>query len=889
LKDTVKLTAFSSNYQVFRQDRPQGNGGGILIAVKNDIPCKLVRSISVCGCECLFVDIQQCGSEFVRYCLVYRPPDIDLPNSLKLYDEIFQYLKNIKSYVLLGDFNLPDISWRELSAVSRIGKEFLTLCFKLGAEQLVDFPTRLDNQLDLILGPDRGMINFIQPEPPFCERDHISILCQMYNHKKVVENATGLKPCFKNAEYNLINAFLATIEWDVVFDNCSTTNDYWSAFKNIIDTAIYNFVPFVPPGKPKNVPWFTNKLRNLRSRKRRKWKKYVNSRNIVSYANYKSAAQQVRSEFIKAKCGYENDLFSNENTQGKFYGYIKSQMSVSTALPCIKRDDGSVAVSDLDKASEFSKYFSSVFVTDNNVMPEFHSVCNDRLRKFSCNPRDIVKVIMKLKSNSSPGPDGITSGFLKKVLAHIANPLCKVFQASLDEGVLPDDWKVAHIIPLYKKGDSQRTSQYRPVSVTPIICKVLERVIRVQLLNYLMENNIIPKCQHGFLPRKSTVSNLLECLDDWTSNFDKGISTDIIYLDYSKCFDKVCHSKLLYKLSKYGVDGSAFQWLQNFLTNRVQHVKINGTISPPVAVESGVPQGTVLGPLLFLCFSADLQNVVQFSRLSIYADDTKLYKGVQNVNDCHELQEDLNRVLAWAECWQMELNPEKTKLLTIGNNKFNYDYVLKGNTVDRVSHMNDVGVMVQSDLKFSKHCSTVIKKAYFVIKNIFNTFKYHNYDFYLRMYTCYVRPILEYGSQVWCPLLKTNIDKIERVQKYYTRCILKSFPPLSYMERLEFLKLQSLEERRFNADLILFYKKINCHISIDVEDSYCFVRTPRGHPLHMFKYYCRTDKRKHYWTQRIVNFWNGLHQEIVSSTSVLSFKKKLKCILFVGRGSIYCD
>ena len=229
-------------------------------------------------------------------------------------------------------------------------------------------------------------------------------------------------------------------------------------------------------------------------------------------------------------------------------------------------------MSDYDKSCEFSKYFSSVFITDNNVMPEFDYNRNISLDCFSCHPRDIVKIIKSLKDSSSPGPDGITSYFLKKVVARIAEPLCKVFNVSLSEGILPDEWKVAYIIPLFKKGDPQLASQYRPVSLTSVICKVLERIIRTQMLDFLTINNIIPDCQHGFLPKRSTVTNLLECLNDWTFNFDKNSCTDVVYLDYSKCFDKVCHSKLMFKLSKYGVSGSAYQWIKIFLSNRVQHV-----------------------------------------------------------------------------------------------------------------------------------------------------------------------------------------------------------------------------------------------------------------------------------------------------------------------------
>jgi hypothetical protein len=334
---------------------------------------------------------------------------------------------------------------------------------------------------------------------------------------------------------------------------------------------------------------------------------------------------------------------------GKFYGYIKSQTSVSSPISCIQRADGSLAMSDHERAGIFLEYFSSVFVIDNNHLPEFNPDTSERLEQFSCSVRDIVKIITKLKNNSSPGPDGISAVFLKKILAHIASPLCEVFSHSLAEGTLPDDWKTAHIVPIYKKGDPQQASNYRPVSLTSVIGKILEKIVRTQLLDFMLRNDVIPANQHGFLPKKSTVTNLLECLNDWTYNFDSKMATDVIYLDYSKCFDKVCHSKLLHKLEKYGITNQALQWLKGFLLDRKQYVRVNQSLSAAAEVKSGVPQGTILGPLLFVIYSADLASVVSNSKLSMYADDSKLYKSITNGHDCDLLQEDLNNVLYWAE------------------------------------------------------------------------------------------------------------------------------------------------------------------------------------------------------------------------------------------------
>ena len=565
---------------------------------------------------------------------------------------------------------------------------------------------------------------------------------------------------------------------------------------------------------------------------------------------------------------------------------MRSQNTVNSSIPCIKKTDGSLTESDFEKTCQFLNYFSSVYTTDNHILPEFRSNCTDRLDSFSCNSNDIVKIVKKLKSSSSSGPDGLNAYFIKRTIAVLASPLCKMYNVSLSNGVLPDEWKVAHIVPIFKKGDPHKASQYRPISLTSVVCKILERIVRVKLLDYILVNNIIPNEQHGFVPKKSTVSNLIECINDWTFNYDNGTATDVIYLDYSKCFDKVCHSKLLYKMRVYGISGTAYKWLECFLVNRVQHVKINTVVSPAANVESGVPQGTVLGPILFLLYSADLPQVVHHCRLSMYADDTKVYKSVRNENDCILLQNDLERIAKWAETWQMVLNPDKTKLLSIGNCKINFSYMLSGERIEKVNNINDIGVTIQSDLKFTIHCTNTVKKAYYVIRTIFNTFKQHESDFYLKMYQCFVRPILEYASQVWSPVLKCNIDRIEKVQRYYSRRICPR--NMVYLDRLMHLKIDSLEERRIKCDLVLFYKLITNQIVIEIEGSYSFVTRSRSHSKNLYVYYSRTDKRKHIWINRLVKYWNSLAEDDVNAPSVYSFKKKLKNKNFIGRGSIFC-
>ena len=264
------------------------------------------------------------------------------------------------------------------------------------------------------------------------------------------------KPCYKKADFKLINAFLATLNWDEIYSNCISTSDYWLAFKDILNTITFNFVPFVTPKNSRHSPWFDGKLRRLRNIKQRNWHKYAKARNIIIHTEYKKSANKFRSEFMNAKCAYEKELFSNRNNSSSFYGYVKSQTKCKSSIPSLHKQDGTMAISDVDKANEFSDYFSTVFTEDNNVLPDFNFDHGSRLEEFTCSIRVMIKVILKLKSNSSPGPDGFTADFLKKILAYIASPLHQIYKQSLLEGSIPDEWKVAHIIPIFKKGDPQK-------------------------------------------------------------------------------------------------------------------------------------------------------------------------------------------------------------------------------------------------------------------------------------------------------------------------------------------------------------------------------------------------------------------------------------------------
>ena len=276
---------------------------------------------------------------------------------------------------------------------------------------------------------------------------------------------------------------------------------------------------------------------------------------------------------------------------------------------------------------------------------------------------DVRTQLQHLKRNKGSGPDQIHVNILRNVLT-LDVPLSMLFQHSLLTGAIPQDWRDANVTPIFKKGSRSNCNNNRPVSLTSQVCKILERLILKVLLEFVDSNNVITCDQHGFQKKCSCTTQLLECLADWTKYYeDRAKSgTDVIYLDFTKAFDSVPHRRLIYKLQQLGIRGKLLWWIKSFLKNRRQRVVLRNGLSSWKNVISGVPQGTILGPMLFLLYVNDMPDVVQ-STAKMFADDTKIYRNIQEPDDCNNLQRDLNALSAWSNQWLLRFNSAKCVVL----------------------------------------------------------------------------------------------------------------------------------------------------------------------------------------------------------------------------------
>ena len=453
---------------------------------------------------------------------------------------------------------------------------------------------------------------------------------------------------------------------------------------------------------------------------------------------------------------------------------------------------------------------------------------------------------------------------------------------SLNTSAVPRDWKSASVCPVPKiKRNAVLLNQYRPISLTSCACKVLESAIRDHLLTFCRQNSILTCAQFGFMPKKSTELQLLHCLNSWTESFDKNIPVDVVYLDFAKAFDSVSHQKLLHKLSCYGISDLLLRWIQSYLNGRDQFVKVGDSCSTITAVTSGVPQGSVLGPLLFCLFINDIVEVIRHCEIVLYADDVKLFMNVQDLVDYSRFQEDLDRVFEWSKANQIYLNTSKCSVLHLLSKKNrNFQYYFDGIPLPSVSSQKDLGVYIDPDLTFKFHRQKKIVKCNQTMGALFKCFAFASRAVKIRLYKCYVLPLLDYCSTIWSPRTIQDRMSIESIQRRFTKRLMYG-SELPYLDRIADAEIDLLPIalKHLINDLVYVYRMkhniVDCDANRFFSPATNRVRTNRGHSLKLLKLAHRVNVRNSFWSFRIVDLWNSFENATVLSSSAKSFRSRL--------------
>ena len=600
-------------------------------------------------------------------------------------------------------------------------------------------------------------------------------------------------------------------------------NDKWKQFVSCMKEVVEGTVPTVKRICKKR-PWVTKEVQRSRRTKIKAWKRMQQMRQTThgemdeiaeeqleqakrKYVRKRNAAKATNRIAIKE---YEEKLSQNIKKDNKsFYRYMRSKQKRKDKVGPLKNAEGKIITDGQETAEILNKYFGSVLTEENTKnIPEpkqmFEGSNEQMLTDMPITVDMVVEMLNNLKEDKTPGADELHPKFLKEVRHEVGAILADMFNESLTSGVVPRDWRDAIVTPLLKKGSRSEASNYRPVSLTSIICKVLEKIIKERVVEHLCRHRIIKSTQHGFMKGRSCLSNLLDFFEEVYENLDRNNSVDLVYLDFAKAFDKVPHKRLATKLRACGIQGSILQWITNWLKERRQRVRVMGKNSNWIEVTSGVPQGSVLGPLLFVIYINDIDDGI-VSKISKFADDTKLCATVNNEEEANVLREDLERLFKWSEVWSMQFNVEKCAVMHMGRKNTAFEYKIGNRKLRETEEEKDLGVIVHQSIKTSRQCLEAANKANKVLGIIKRTVVSRDKNIIMNLYKTLVRPHLEYCVQVWSPNLLKDKEVLEKVQRRATKMI-RGFQALTYEERLEECGLTTLDKRRCRGDLIETYK-----------------------------------------------------------------------------------
>ena len=374
-------------------------------------------------------------------------------------------------------------------------------------------------------------------------------------------------------------------------------------------------------------------------------------------------------------------------------------------------DNQTLLTSDSDKANCFNTQFQNFFVKDNHIVQNFHTKNTPEMPEFSITVQDITNAISEMKDKFTRTHEEIPSYFIKRTSSAISFPLLLIFEASLQYNIIPSAWKQAIVVPVFKKGNRNLATNYRPISLTSSICRLFESIVSKKILSHLLANNLLSSQQFGLIPTRSSCCQLLSSLHQWALSYSNNQTTYIIYTDIRKAFDSVSHTKLIHTFRQYKIYPSLINWLENFLTNRLQQVVINTSLSLPVHAYSGVPQGSILAPLEFILYFNDAPEITialeGSGNIMLFTDDAKVFSTVPD-----KLQESLQSFYIWLKSRQLQLAPEKCFLLQITKDHItqpSYNFQINNNIISSEPFAKDLGIFITQNLKWDKHVDHIFQ------------------------------------------------------------------------------------------------------------------------------------------------------------------------------------
>ena len=857
-------------YAMFQKDRVGRRGGGVMLYVRDHLAAIGLRTNS--PHEFVGAELRGCDPA-LRVVVAYRPPHRQRAADESLYSDLAATVQGYATTILVGDFNCP-IDWRQLVNVGAEGMRLVDFAHDTFMTQLVTVPTRGRNTLDLVFASDEEMVRRVEVVPGLEGSDHGMVTFEVMVRSESERIRSSGRLNLRRANYP---RFVSELQ-EVTLQPQATVEEMWLDLKRVYLEIQARCIPLKSVGgtTKRNPSWVSREILAEIGVRKRMYRESLSDPTPAARRRLVMQRRLVKKSVRQAKATEERRVaLACRDNPKEFYSYVNS-FKVRKPLGPLQSATGGLVTGNAEMAREFNEYFANVFTVETADVPppvlQYEGA--DQLDDVNLAEEEVKEHLARLDPNKAPGPDGFLPKVMKAVAVGLAPHLVRVFRLSMETGEVPQDWRSADVCPIHKKGPDDLACNFRPVSLTCVPGKVLESLLKKRIVDHLETNRLLVDSQHGFRDGRSCLTSLLEFYHKMFEAYDRSGRVDVIYLDFQKAFDKVPHRRLMAKVRALGIGGRVSRWVEAWLSERKQRVVVNGASSDWCPVTSGVPQGSVLGPLLFLVYINDIDSGLT-TRICKFADDTKLGVDASKAEDVEALRSDLARLGEWSERWQMPFNTAKCHVLHVGSGNERAQYELCGTRVSPTVREVDLGVLVTSDFKVGEQCVAAERKAQKILGYVKRVFVHRNRETVMALYKTLVRPHLEYAVQFWSPTYRCDVDRLERIQMRATKLV-PEIRNMGYERRLLELDLLTLEQRRLRGQLIETFKIVRGHSTLDPSTVFSFSLNPtRNHGFKLVVPRFRTNKFRDFMTVKVCHLWNSLPSELVNAPSVESFKLHL--------------
>lgn len=808
-------------YNFFNCSRAERTGGGVCVYIASKFWTR-EREVRLARSEAVMLEVFHGSSRLLVLLGVYRAPGGELPH---FFDDLGASLRDLGNFaILVGDVNI------DLNPLNN------SYCY-----QYDDTLTGL------------GFLNLITSATRICPTkhsiiDHIAVnsLGLNINTCTINSDITDHLPCFASIElpnctskktkpinkthinFKAVNSELENYSWDLdnYFNTCDTNEDFKLFHESLVKIIKQN-TNTIDKTKKNNLtmhkPWITKDLLKLIKQRRLLHDKLKQQPfNTIMKEKYRAYRNHVTNVLKFAKADYYKGLYDSckDNQKEKWSFINKLVCNKNTHDQTIESliYRGTSYSTDEDICNALNEHFVSVGINISKQLTEsqtshldFLSACNLRMEQNSFNftqveHNEVLSILNTFSYKKATGPDNIPMRVLKENQDTLLPLLTKMTNNIIHSSIFPDNLKIARVKPVFKKGQTTDPNNYRPISILPALSKIIEKVLSKQIYNYFETHNLLSECQFGFRRNKNTTDATLDLVEYIYRNMESGIKTQGIFLDFSKAFDTVNHGLLIDKLLFYGFSSCACKLIKNYLTNRQQFVTLSDCRSTLQPVNIGVPQGSILGPLLFIIYINDLQYCTPSFNYILYADDTNLFSQDPKITKTEVLKID-----NWCRANKLCLNYQKTNQVIFSNRTIeesNYSFEVNNKQVSILDETKFLGIILDSKLTFKNHVYHVCKKLNFVLLIMKSIRKYFDQKTMVNIYYTFFYPHLIYCLEIWGHSADTHLKRILTLQKQALRIILKLSPQDSVTTKFQMLNIMPIDKLFKFRLLLLLYRMI---------------------------------------------------------------------------------